>query len=265
MPGRGKSNPRLRTYGSPAKTFGRSPAACSPRTGRGWADRVDEITLWANEATTDVDAALQESRSLIRDYRAVVAENREKLDRIIDNVDDASGEARLAMDDFRSVGQSAAEIAERVKSETVDLANDLLRRGQEGVDEAIAVIERVGVEAEGYTADVDEILGNANLASQQLKLALIEIRRSPWKVLYRPSDREVEHELLYEAARSFALAAADLKASSTSVQRVLDRYGGQLGDDDETLRRMRDGLVDSLDHYEKAQSRLFDVLLTDRP
>ena len=47
--------------------------------------------------------------------------------------------------------------------------------------------------------------------------AMIEIRRSPWKVLYRPTEKELENELLYEATRSFAVAAADMKAASVSV------------------------------------------------
>jgi hypothetical protein len=65
--------------------------------------------------------------------------------------------------------------------------------------------------------------------------------------------------------RAFALAVSYLKASSKTAQRILDRHSAQLEDDPETVARLRADLIDSLDRYEKAQSRLFDVLLNDTP
>ena len=72
---------------------------------------------------------------------------------------------------------------------------------------------------------------------------------------------ELEHELLYEATRSFAVAAEDLKAASASVRRVLDNHGELVAEDAELFDRVKRGLLDSLDKYEKAQSNLFDILI----
>ena len=116
---------------------------------------------------------------------------------------------------------------------------------------------------ETWSVDISESLGNASLASQQLKLAMIEIRRSPWKILYKPTDNELEHELLYEATRSFAVAAADMKAASISVNRILERHGDEVAQDRELYERITRALLDPLERYEKAQQLLFDVLVME--
>ena len=91
----------------------------------------------------------------------------------------------------------------------------------------------------------------------------MEIRRSPWKIFYTPTPSDVEHELLYSAARSFAFAASDLKASAGSMQRVLDRHGEEALTDPKTMQLLNDYLIDSLEDYEKAQQRLIDVIFTE--
>jgi hypothetical protein len=178
------------------------------------------------------------------DGRAVVAENREPIKTAVANVQD---------------------VTQRIKDETVDKVHALLDQGQEGLDSALATLKNIQVDYAGWTTDVGETLGNASIASQQLKLAMIEIRRSPWKVLYRPSADELQHELLYEAARSFAVAAADLKAASASVQRAIDSNSPEVLKDAESFKRIQQSLVESLERYEKAQQRMLDVIIADQP
>ena len=212
-----------------------------------WSGQVDEIMTWATEFTGRLDEAVAEGHALLSDGRGVVDENRDQIGLIVDNTEAASEKARV--------------ITARVEAETVDRANRLLETGQTALESASGTLQRLQTDYEGWSVDFGETVGNAALASQQLKLAAIEVRRSPWKLLYRPSEREIEHELLYDAARSFALAAADLKAASKSVQAVLDRHTARLADDPELLDRLRRNLVEPLQNYEQAQTRLLDVLL----
>ncbi len=176
-------------------------------------------------------------------------ENQTKTDRILDDVMATSGAVR--------------EITARVNEQTIDKVEELLDTGQAALEAARVVMEDVGREFDYWTPDVRAALGDIRLAAQSLKFAGIELRRSPWKILYQPRKSELEHELLYEAARSFAVAASDLKAASESVQRVMDRHADRLNDDPQIVERLNAYLLDSLDGYEKAQQRLIDVLLTD--
>src|SRR5690606_26422797 len=136
----------------------------------------------------------------------------------------------------------------------------LLNTGQEGLDQAVAAMTELRTDYAGWSTNIGEALANANMASQQLKLTMIETRRSPWKVLYRPSADELEHELLYEAARSFAVAAADLKAASEAIRRVLDTHGERLAENHDAYQRVERNLLNSLANYEKAQQQLMDVI-----
>ncbi|HVP72787.1 MAG TPA: hypothetical protein VMS30_03560 [Phycisphaerales bacterium] len=209
-----------------------------------WSAAIDEIVTWAGTVPQKIDAAIAEGTALMTDGRAVVAENREPIKTAVANVQD---------------------VTQRIKDETVDKVHALLDQGQEGLDSALATLKNIQVDYAGWTTDVGETLGNASIASQQLKLAMIEIRRSPWKVLYRPSADELQHELLYEAARSFAVAAADLKAASASVQRAIDSNSPEVLKDAESFKRIQQSLVESLERYEKAQQRMLDVIIADQP
>ncbi len=209
-----------------------------------WSARIDEIATWAGTVPEKIDAAIAEGTALMSDGRAVVAENREPIKTAIANVQD---------------------VTQRVKDETMDKVDALLNQGQEGLDSALATLKNVQVDYAGWATDIGETLGNASIASQQLKLAMIEIRRSPWKVLYRPSADELQHELLYEAARSFAVAAADVKAASASVQRAIDSNSPEVLKDAESFKRIQQSLVESLERYEKAQQRMLDVIIADHP
>lgn len=214
-----------------------------------WAGSVDQVMEWAAEFTGKLDGAVAEAHGMLIDGRGMINDNRERVDNIVVNMESASADAK--------------EIASRVNTETVDKANRLLDTGQDALAKARDVIETVQTDYEGWSVEIGEAMGNATLASQQLKLALVEIRRSPWKLLYRPSDTEISHELLYDAARSFSLATADLKAASASVNAMLDKHGDRLVDDPELKERLTRNLLDPLENYERAQERLLDVLYQD--
>jgi hypothetical protein len=131
------------------------------------------------------------------------------------------------------------------------------------MNEARTALENLRVDYEGWATNIGEALARFNLTSQQLKLASIEMRRSPWKLLYRPSADELEHELLYDAARAFAVAAADLRASSESVNRILTNHGDRVTENQELYRRLESKLLNSMANYEKAQQDILDVLAND--
>ncbi len=211
-----------------------------------WAAKVDEVMTWAVGFGDSLDMTVEESRGLIRQARGLMDENSDQINLIVSNVNEASVDIK--------------ELAAHINTETIGKVDDFLDRGRAGLDEAIAVIESIQEDYEGWSVEVSEALGNATLASQQLKLATIEVRRSPWKVLYRPSTDELEHELLYEAARSFAVAAADMKAAASSTQLILDKYGDRIEADDDRLRHVLENISEPMERYEDAQKRLLDVL-----
>ncbi|MHC4414797.1 MAG: MlaD family protein [Planctomycetota bacterium] len=214
-----------------------------------WEGKVNGVLDWAAAAPDRFDQILDEGRGLLTDGREVIAENRPSIRNIVTNAETSS--------------ENVQAVTERVRNETVDKVHAVLATGREGLDQATAVLEDLHREFDIWSTDIGEALASARLTGQQLKLASIEVRRSPWKLLYRPSPSEVDHELLYAAARSFALAASDLKATTASIRRLLDRHREEVSEDPRTLELLNEYLGPSLERYAQAQQRLLDVLLTE--
>jgi hypothetical protein len=93
----------------------------------------------------------------------------------------------------------------------------------------------------------------------------MEIRRSPWKILYQPNSDQVAHENLYEAARSFVLAAGDLRAAGESLRLVVERDPGRYETDAKFRESVQLMVTDALAKYEQAQQQLNSVLLSPAP
>lgn len=219
-------------------------------------DARADYRVWREDVTAALDKANQAAEkldSLMSEANATLVDNRQQIDAIVDNTDSTMADASTLIAQFK---EDAPAIVDRVET--------LLDRGNEGIDAFANVGEEMQMLVGSEVPGLRDALANARLAAQQLKLTTIEVRRSPWKLLYRPSKDELEHELLYEAARSFAVAASDLKAAAQSVDRIVNLRGEALGADEEALRLLQGQLTDSYARYEKAQQRLVDVLLTDQ-
>ncbi|MHC5003826.1 MAG: MlaD family protein [Planctomycetota bacterium] len=212
-----------------------------------WAATVDDVMAWAGGTTERIDEAIDEGRGMLASGRSMIEDNRPQVDGIVDNTDAAS--------------QDLAAFLERANAETLDRVHALLDRGQRALDDAGTTIATVRRDYDGWATRFDELMANASLASQELKFATIEVRRNPWKLLYRPTADELENELLYEAARSFAMAASDLKATGDTVERILRNHGDRLDGNREVLEQLSRDLQRSLENYTRAQDDLLDVLV----
>jgi ABC-type transporter Mla subunit MlaD len=239
-------------------------------------NRIVPVLENANQTMEDASATLAQVRDDYEKWRQTVDEVMDNVNRAADNLDVIMADARDMIEDnredvdsfvtnMRGFSEDAKAISERVEGETIDKVHELLDRGNEGIDAFASVMEDVQLQLDAELPDVREALANARLASQQLKLTTIEVRRSPWKLLYRPSPTELEHELLYEAARSFAVAAGDLKAASDAMRRVMDRHGDELMEDREAFELLTRNLQESFRKYEQAQDALFGVLIEEDP
>jgi len=216
-----------------------------------WQARVDSALVNVESATEKAERLMDDGRIVAADVRAVIEENRPHLLAAMENADQLTSDW--------------LEVTAHVREEVLPHVTQMLDTGQDGLERAVAAIQRMREDYEGWSVTLGETLAAANLTGQQLKLASIELRRAPWKLLHRPSQRELEHELLYEAARTFALASADIKAASQSVQQVLDRYGEEIVDDADARERIQRSILDPVDNYIKAQERLMDILFRESP
>ncbi len=214
-----------------------------------WSGQVNEILAWVDSAAERMDGMMAQGRTVVNEVQGMVADNRPKVDNIVNNADLAAA--------------NIEDITRHVREESVAKLDGLLDRGREGLDNAIAVIDRVSQDYDTWAPNIRETLANFRLTAQQIKLAGIEVRRSPWKLLYKPSRTELDHEFLYEATRSFALATSDLKAAVDTTERLLTNHGGEIAEDPRLQELVVKMLERPLTDYEQAEERLLDVLSTE--
>ncbi len=185
-----------------------------------WLDRIDSITANADETVArgpaiaaEIEQRVAEFRGFIEDVRPIIDENREQIRIAIGNFEDASANTK-------EVTAQARSFMDRLNGEMSDKAVAILESGQAGLEEARSAIGKADSIVSEQRPQIRASLANFRLASDQLRDTLVEVRRSPWRLLYRPDTRELEYELLYDAARSYAGAVTNLRGAAESLEAV---------------------------------------------
>ena len=222
----------------------------------GWSKRIDSITEKADatlskgpEIADDLQARLDQVESLLTTAQDYLDENRENV--------------RSAIASFKSIGEKGDQFADRLNGELKDAALAMLDKGKSALDDARVFIGSLNEIVGEQRPNIRKMFANVRLASDQLRDTLIEVRRSPWRLLYRPDTRELNFELLYDSARSYAGAVSDLRAASESLESLVDSGNN--------AQLLRDGSIDELlaevqramTGYQAAEERFMSYLLAE--
>ena len=105
----------------------------------------------------------------------------------------------------------------------------------------------------GNRGKIDEMIASLRSTSENLKGASVEIRRSPWRLLYHPSPGEMANLNLYDSARQFAEGANNLSDAATALR---DQMKVQPGDTTETAALVKK-LDDSFAHFQEVEQQLW--------
>ncbi len=162
----------------------------------------DAVVTSAKDVAASVRDGAAKAQELIEKGRALLDENRPNIDRIVRNIESVTEKANTewsakvtgVMDEAKQTLESATAAARD--------AQDLVARN---------------------AGKLDDMIANATLASQQLKLAMVEIRASPWRLLYQPSKNELENELLYNTVRQYSDAVGRLKMAADDLRTLSER------------------------------------------
>lgn len=148
------------------------------------------------------------------------------------------------------------------------LNQEIEARGQVMLDDAQAALHRARLALE----DVQKVLGenrpdirtamaNFRLASDQLRATLLEVRRSPWRLLYRPDMRELEFELLYDSARSYADAVSNLRGATEALEATVASGGDRINPDRQTIAELVQQLDRARQRYTEAEQGFFELIV----
>lgn len=197
-----------------------------------WSGQVDSVLSKADRAADQLNVTLSDADKLVQETRKTLEDNRPALERSLSNIDAAM---------------------KRLNEEAVGKLADALDTGKSGAEEFRALSREVRQVVQQETPNLEKILGNLRLAADQIKLMGVELRRSPWRILYSPKTKELEAELFYDAARTYAEAVSDLRAAGEALEAASKVPGTG---DRESLEHMGQRLQEAFGRYKDAEKEL---------
>lgn len=108
----------------------------------------------------------------------------------------------------------------------------------------------------------NRLVVNAKEASDHLKSAAKDLRRNPWRLLYRPSPDETKQLAILDAAREFSEAAGRLDDSASQLRALAESRNEEVPADDPELVALRKELLDTFENFRQAEQSLWKQLGT---
>jgi len=156
---------------------------------------------------------------------------RDRLPEVMDRLQTALGKAGVALDRASGAMRDIQGAATSLHSAT-------------GAMQSILVDNR---------GRVDGIVASLKSASDNLKDATLEIRHSPWRLLYQPKPDEVANLNVYDSVRQFAEGANSLDDAATALRDALKDPNA----DPEQVKRLMLHLNDSFARFQQVQDKLW--------
>lgn len=210
---------------------------------------------------TSVKTAIDDINEITSDWRARSPEWIAKVDSILAAADQASRDLQATVTENRGPLRETIEVLDRAirrfDGETMTLASDMIRSAKGGADEFREANARLNRLLKEEEPGIQRLLANFRLASDEFKLLGVEVRRAPWKLLYTPTTKELDSELFYDAARTYAQAVSDLRAASEALEAVSAGPGPA-----EPVEALIKRLQEAFKQYEEAERSLLKQMTT---
>ncbi|QYK48663.1 MAG: hypothetical protein KF838_02145 [Phycisphaeraceae bacterium] len=160
-----------------------------------------------------------------------------------------------------------AETTRHVREQSLADLDATFSKAKASIDSFGEAVRHLDTLARQETPNIRRMFANGRLASDQLKLLTTELRAQPWRALIRPSTKELEQQLVYDAARAYADAVSDLRAASETLEIMSVSPSGQPQDParKELLETLLSELKSAFEEYKRAESQLLEQMITNRP
>ncbi len=233
-------------------------------------DALGRIMAEAEQIADDVTVVYPQWRDNISSTLASAEAASDRLDGVVTRIDDTARDAGLLVNESRemladnrpgidAIVANTESLTEKIDQQTIEEFNETLRTINADLDQIMAWMR------ENWPG-VRKIVSNMRLASDQLKLTMIEVRRAPWRLLYQPGKKELETELLYDSARTYAEAVSDLRAASEELEvlQAAAQAAPIAGIEPEQIQRISAELDKAFERYHRAETDFLSRLIDDQ-
>lgn len=111
-----------------------------------------------------------------------------------------------------------------------------------------------------WTAKITSIMRNVDQISVRAKAAIDDISASPWRLLYRPNDREIAYEQLNSASWQLLTALSDLRISAETLENISNSDDAPVD-----TSAIATSLSESATAFEQAREAIIERMKADFP
>jgi hypothetical protein len=201
--------------------------------------RVELASERIPEIAKSVEDGVQQGRDFITSAQRVVDDNRPKIDEAVEYV---------------------RELTRKAQGEGYDRFMAALESGKQGLDSFASAAAQADELLATKSPELSETITSAMIAAQQLKLATIEVRAAPWRMLYQPTKKELENELLYNSVRAYSETVTQLRTASEALKATAERAASPGGEriDQSMLDTLTRRLQEAFEQYQTAEKAFMD-------
>lgn len=222
-----------------------------------WSESITKTLQNADDAAAKINTTMT-------DLPPLIASAQSDLDAFGTLLTDNAPKLGTALDDVLVMSNDGKSILAHFRAETMLQIDTLLRKGESGLDTFVNALDRIDHELVLRMPDVSMMLADLRQSAAQMKLTTLEVRRSPWKLLYTPTPDETAHENLYESARSYVLATNELESAARAFRNVFESPSAT-DVTPELRKQVEQYVLDALERFKTAQERLFSELIDSTP
>jgi len=209
-------------------------------------DEAGAILGKIRAVVSDLCKAMANVKTAAADINDMTADAKPKVSKALSAVADTAEKIKQYTD--KDIGDILAKLRD-VNTDVLKIARDLQAVAAQAKE--VVLVNR---------ESVDEIVDNMNQVSANLKSASKEIRRNPWRLFYKPDEKEVQSTNVYDAARAFSNGAEQLDQAMVKLTGLSKAYPDGIPADNEELKRIREHIKESFEKFNKAEQALWKEL-----
>ena len=207
------------------------------------------------EAQGTLSEAVADAGAIIKDVRSEIGPLRDRIRQVLSELQRVIDENRL---DLRHTVANLKETTGAAKTFT-----EKLETTPEAMHRSLAEIEQAGASIKDVIREnrshIDSILADVRHTATNAANLTAEIKRRPWRLLYRPSEEEIQAMDLYDAAWAYNLGATELNRSLRDLSDQLTRLSGE-NFTLESLHDAQESVRQSLRKQRKAEEAFWEKL-----
>jgi ABC-type transporter Mla subunit MlaD len=235
---------------------------------------IDQTVTKFGAAADSFHKTGQDTSKLIADLRQQIDPTVKRYDRVadsatrmFDNAGDLFGDIKT---DFRStvahLNEVSGDMAKRLPGllDQVDHLVDHLNHTVDGINTSLSDIQAVFTNAREFTGSARDLLmlnrtrisgmiDSLKKTSDNLKFASEEIRRSPWRLLYKPKENEMANMNVFDSARQFAQGANSLADTAGALRDAMSLPHP----DQKQIQKLMQQLDLSFSHFQSVEKKLW--------